>query len=170
MADLNTLSKITSSYQKTLKEISFDKTNEVYLCNDEQNVYCDFDSYVKDQFPSKQPASPDTLMFIEDTIFMVEFKNQKPADIDPENIRTKLEKGKAVLLDLLRNCNIAQKDYKFVFCVVHKNNERRWQQGIAKNTIQFGLEKYKNVLFDEIFTNDIDWFKNQYKKYFQVNC
>lgn len=170
MADLNILQSRTEPYFKTLKEISFDTENNIYMCHDDQNHYCSFDDLIKNEHPQKQPASPDVLMYKNDTIFMVEFKNQKISDISNENIHNKLQKGKEVLLSLLHECNIQRKEYKFVFCVIYKNNSRRWQQGIAKNTIKFGLEKYKDNLFDEIFTNDIDWFKKQYNNIFGIAC
>jgi hypothetical protein len=159
MADLRILDQKISSYKKSLKIISFDKRNNEYMCNDDENFYCSFDDLVKAEYPLKQPASPDTLMFKNETIYMVEFKNQKPCDIDKKNIHDKLEKGKEVLSELCAQCNIPIAYHKIVFCVIHKNDKSKWRQGIEKKTIQFGLEKYKGHLFDDILTNDIDWFK-----------
>ena len=170
MADLRILEEKIDSYKKSLKEISFDERKSEYMCNDELHFYCSFDTLVKSEYPLKQPASPDTLMFKNETVFMVEFKNQYTTDIDNTNIRNKLEKGKEVLSDLFAQCNIPMTKYKLIFCVIHKNDGRKWRQGITKNTIQFGLEKYKGYLFDDILTNDIDWFKKQYRDIFKIAC
>ncbi len=43
----------------------------------------------------------------------------------------------------------------------------RWKRGIAKNEVQFELASYMPKYYDEVFTNDIEYFKNEYKKLFK---
>jgi len=158
----------------TLKETSFDKDNQVYLCKDEiQKVY-DFDKIVKELYPSKQPASYDALIIENKNIYCIEFKNRKANIIkkDSAQIQKKLLNGKEVLNQIFLNNNIGIKNYEFIYCVAYKNDKDKWRRRIEQNKIQFGLEEYKGEYFDEIYTNDIQFFTNEYKKYFykELKC
>jgi len=167
MADAHSIFKNNfKNYISSLKSVSFDKNNSVYLCNDTSiNVY-DFDAIVKKLYPIKQPASYDALLIDNKRIFCIEFKNEKYADITNTEVEKKLINGKEVINNIFTKYNIQINEYSFVYCVAYKNTEARWRRGISKNTIQFGLEKFKEVYYDEIYTNDIQFFTNEYKKYF----
>jgi len=175
MADASSifLSKF-KSFISTLKETSFDKNNQVYLCNDEiQKVY-DFDEIIKKLYPLKQPASYDALVIDNKNIYCIEFKNQKANIIkkDSAQIQKKLLNGKEALKNIFLQYNMGIKDYNFIYCVAYKNNTDKWRRKIERNRIQFGLEEYKGKYFDEIYTNDIQFFTNEYKKYFykELKC
>jgi len=168
MADVTSIFKSKfKSYLSSLKDTSYDDKNKEYLCNDQTQSVFNFDSVVKDLFPKKQPASYDAILIDNSTLFCIEFKNEKYSDIDKKQLHKKLINGKGILDKIFSDNNIQRKDYTFVFCVAYKNEERRWRRGIEKNTVQFELEQYKGKYFDEIFTNDVQYFINEYKKYFQ---
>ncbi len=170
MADAQSIFKRNfKAYISSLRNTSFDKENSIYLCNDTSIGVYDFDAIVKNSYPSKQPSSYDALLIDNNKIFCIEFKNEKYSDITNSEIEKKLTNGKSVLLDIFTKNNIAIDDYTFIFCVAYKNTNARWRRGIAKNTIQFGLEEFKETYFDEIYTNDINFFINEYKKYFYTS-
>lgn len=175
MADASSifLSKF-KPFISTLKETSFDKENKVYLCKDEiQKVY-DFDKIIKNLYPLKQPASYDALIIDNQNIYCIEFKNQKANIIkkDSKQIQKKLLNGKEALNNIFLQYNMGIKDYNFIYCVAYQNNKDKWRRRIERNKIQFGLEAYKGQYFDEIYTNDIQFFTNEYKKYFykELKC
>jgi len=154
-------------YASTLKETSLDSHNDVHLCENESKTVYDFDKIVKDKYPKKQPASYDSLLIDNNTIYCIEFKNEEYADIDRKRVRNKLINGKEVLVEIFREHNIQIKNYTFNYCVIYKNSSTKWRRGILKNTIQFELEQYENEYFDKIVTNDINFFKNEFRKEFK---
>jgi len=174
MADVDSIFKsIYRDYCSSLKNTSYDTEKNEYLCHDESHRYVyDFDKIVKFKYPLKQPSSYDALLFNDNKVYCVEFKNQKYSDIDRSVIAKKLQNGKEILDQIFKENNIPKSEYKFVFCVVYKNSSTRWQRGIAKNEVQFELDAYKGKFFDEIYTNDVLYFTNEYKKKFkkELDC
>jgi len=154
-------------YASTLKETSLDSHNGVNLCENESKTVYDFDKIVKDKYPKKQPASYDSLLIDNKTIYCIEFKNEEYADIDRKRVRNKLINGKEVLVEIFREHNIQIKNYTFNYCVIYKNSPTKWRRGILKNTVQFELKQYENEYFDKIVTNDINFFKNEFRKEFK---
>lgn len=168
MADIHSIFKSKFfSYESTLEATSYDDEKEQHLCQDTTAKVYDFDKIVKDKYPTKQPSSYDALLLKEYEVFCVEFKNQKYSDIDRSEIKKKLLNGKDVLDTILQENNVPKKDYKFVFCVAYSTRADRWKRGIAKNQVQFELASYVPAYFDEVYTNDVDFFKNEYKKVFK---
>ena len=158
-------------YASTLKETSLDFHNSIYLCENKTKLVYDFDKIVKDKYPKKQPASYDTLLIEKNTIYCIEFKNEEYANIDRQRVRNKLINGKEVLAEIFKEHNIPIKDYTFNYCVIYKNSSTKWRRGITKSTVQFELGQYENEYFDKIVTNDINFFKNEFKKEFkEENC
>jgi len=162
------------SFSSTLKEVSFDKDNNVYLCKDEVQKTYDFDDIIKKLYPLKQPASYDALLIENNTIYCIEFKNQKSNIIkkDTKQIHKKLFNGYEALKEIFHTYNIGMKEYQFIYCVAYQNNKDKWRRRIERNKIQFGLEVYKGQYFDEIYTNDIEFFTHEYKKHFykELKC
>jgi hypothetical protein len=158
----------------TLKNTSFDKDNQVYLCNDMVQKVYDFDAIIKKLYPLKQPASYDALIIDNQNIYCIEFKNQKSKIIkkDTKQIHKKLLNGYEALKEIFHTYNIGMKEYQFIYCVAYQNNKDKWRRGIERNKIQFGLEEYKGQYFDKIYTNDINFFTHEYKKYFykELKC
>ena len=173
MADFNQFKKKYSQYKSTFKKISFDDNNKVYLCNDESQNVISFDKILEDKYPDSnfRPKSFDALYVYNNLLFCIEFKNQKPSQIDNQEIQDKLVSGKAELVKLLQNENIQKNSYDFIYCVVYKKciePRDRYKCGIEKGKIQFGLEKYeKNGFVKRVFTDNVNFFTKQFRKNFQ---
>ena len=153
-------------YLETFKNTSYDKENNEYICEDESRLVYDFDKIKEDKY-IKHPSSFDVLLIQDEKVFCVEFKNMKYSQVNNKNVTKKLLCGKEILEDILKENNVAKKDYKFFYCVAYSTKADRWKRGVLKNEIQFGLEAYKPEIFDDIFTNDVEFFKNEYKKIFK---
>ncbi len=171
MAELSYILKKESTYsdcQESLKQTSFDNENNQYLCQSSMTVY-DFDCIVKKLYPQKQPSSYDALMVDEGKkiVYCIEFKNQIPSQINNANIKKKLIHGKEVLEAICRHTNVQKKDYQFIYCVVHKPTKTRYNNPITDRETKFELKSYKGSYFDNIVTNDIHFFKNEFKKKFK---
>lgn len=162
------LEKKLEKYSSTLKNTSFDDTNERYLCTDEstKNVY-DFDEYIEENFDkSKLPASPDAIFIGDKKLYFIEFKYQRASCIDSKEIKSKFEKGTTILKGILEN--FLPKDNQFIFCVVFENQQKSRffdSRHIESNSIKFGLQElnkeYGNF-YDEIITRDVNFYKENF--------
>jgi hypothetical protein len=144
---------------------------------DETQEAINFDALMENIYPdsNNRPKSFDAVFVYEKNIYLIEFKNQKPAQIDNQEIQQKLKEGKRELDKLLEDKNIQKRAYGFFYCVVYKNckePKERYKCGIGKNTILFGLEKYKSNLIKDVFTNQVGFFTSQFKKQFdkELKC
>lgn len=175
MAELSYVLRNNTQYTdctESLKETSKDKEHNEYLCQSSMEVY-DFDCIVKKLYPSKQPSSYDSLIIDEDKkmVYCIEFKNQIPSQINNANIKKKLTNGKDVLDNICSNDNVQKKDYQFIYCVVHKAVQNRYGNPLVDRETKFELKAYKGSHFDKIVTNDINFFKNEFRKEFkEENC
>ena len=173
MADVNLFLREYSSFKSTFKETSFDDDNEIYLCTDESQEVINFDKIIETKYPdsNKRPKSFDAIYIYHDNIFCIEFKNQKPSQINNSDIQEKLVYGKKKLVEFLQELNIQIRDYNITFCVVYKECKEpidRYKCGISKNEIQFGLGKYKqNGFIKEIFTENVNFFTKAFKNKLQ---
>jgi len=156
-----------SECKKSLKETSFDKENRQHLCQSSMEVY-DFDCIVKKLYPLKQPSSYDSLIVDENKkiVYCIEFKNQIPSAISNVNIKKKLTNGKEILDSICTDENVQKKDYQFIYCVVHKPAINRYGNPLIDRETKFELKAYKGTHFDKIVTNDINFFKNEFRKEF----
>lgn len=173
------LNESFSDYVTTFKQTSFDEEHSQYLCNDESNYVFDFDEIVKSKYPDKQPKSFDAILCDGKNIFCVEFKNSLPSDIDNSNVQGKLINSQSVIEDFCLKNHINKSDYKFIYCVVFKpfnspyKANRLFKARVAGNEIMFNLEQYKGVFFDEILTNDKNFFERNYNRIISkgnLNC
>ncbi len=174
MADLNLFYQEHSSYLSTFKETSLDdhhkdKTNE-YLCIDESQTVINFDKIIENKYPdpNTRPKAFDAIYFDENenSVYLVEFKNQKKPD--KQEVEGKLIDGKKEFDLLLNNLNISKKDYRFIFCLIynqHKPKEERYKRGLFKSTTFEFLNKHKeNCFVNDIYTEDVEFFTKQFKK------
>ena len=170
MADINQFLKTFSLYQSSFKETSFDDNNEIYLCNDESQNVINFDKILESKYPdtNTRPKSFDALYVYNDLLFCIEFKNQKPSQIDNLDIQSKLLSGKEELLILFQELNIQVNTYTFVYCVVYKKcvePRDRYKCGIDKGKVLFGLEKYEEQgIVKKVYTQNVDFFTNEFRK------
>jgi len=173
MADIGQFLQLYQSCQSTFKETSFDDNNQKYLCTDESQAVINFDKLIEAIYPNSngRPKSFDAVYVYMNKIFCIEFKNQKPSQIESADIREKLTAGKGELDTLLKSLNIQTNHYDFAYCVAYKKCTEpcdRYKCGIDKGKVLFGLEQYKQQGFiKEIFTENVEYFTKEFKKQFQ---
>lgn len=155
------------AYKSTLNKTSYDDKNDIYLCNDKSQEVYDFDKIVREKYSKPLPSSPDALMFKNKDVFLVEFKNQDIKRIKANKLKNKLTQGKEIIDEIFSELKLDINEYNFNFCVVYKNEENKIRRGIKQNIVRFDLKQYAGIYFDEVFTNDVQFFTNEYKKYFQ---
>lgn len=162
------LSNTLESHESTLKETSFDKTNNEYLCEDEKlRVIYDFDSYVRQNFDQRLlPASPDAIYVGNKKLYFIEFKNQNPSDIDKSQMKRKFESGTKILKEELLN-GFCPKDVEYIFCVVYKKPRARYfnPYAIESNIPKFGLEEKNEELghfYSKIITEPVEFYKEEF--------
>lgn len=184
MADTSVLKKYFQNYLSTLKNTSFDKNNEVYLCQSDKEVvdFDDFTQKTKD-FNFKSSKSCDAVYLPKDMneVYCIEFKNQPYSIIDGERIKGKYVDSLTNLGTMLEKENINAKNYKFYFFVVYKNptNMSAYKARGMENEIKFGLDDEKSKHKDSyiignsiIKTKHKDFFKSYYRKFFKddIKC
>lgn len=156
--------------ESTFKCTSKDTEHNTYLCQDTstKNVY-NFDQYVKENHNNELPPSPDAIYLGDKKFCFIEFKNSKPQDIKPDNIKCKFTKGTKILQELLKDYK--PRDIKFVFCVVYKKIDSALMYGrirkIRERPIRFGLDEINAALggfYDDIITKDIEYYKKNFQK------
>ena len=166
-----------SNYLADFKTLSFDKTNDESLCQNTTHQYYNFDKIVKARNNELTPASPDTIILKNNKVYCVEFKNSFKHRVSAPVVKEKVKKGHQVLLEIFQELDLRRKDYELIFCIVHKGfdksriNNQRWEEmhDRIKPNIQFDLEQYKGQYFDDILTNDVDFFRNQFIKKINPN-
>ncbi len=162
-----------SEYLTNFKTLSFDNTNDESLCQNTTHKYFNFDEIVKKRYPKLTPSSPDTLIFKDNKIYCVEFKNSFRDRVSAQIIKKKLKNGHEVLSEIFTELGLQIEEYQLIFCVVHKGFDDskvkkqniQWQNmryKIKKPIIQFGLKQYKGKYFDDIITNNVDFFRDQF--------
>lgn len=156
-------------FASTLKATSYDKTNQEYVCKDEATpeVY-DFDAYVKERCEHPVPASPDAIHIGSKDLYFVEFKNQRAADVDNEQMQRKFQSGTDILKGLLRE--FSARDCQYHFCVVLKNQKRpRYMdfRHLEKSAIKFGLAELNQQMgdfYDHVVTESLDFYVDEFKE------
>lgn len=150
----------------TLKNTSYDKDNNVFMCESSMQVV-DFDSVTKKLYSTKQPSSYDALLIEEDisSIFCVEFKNQKYADIKNQNIRKKVIDSTTTLQKIYKENSISKRQYTNKLCIVYKRDETQYKyRRFKENIVRFGLEDFIGKGIDSVITNNILFFQREFQK------
>lgn len=164
------LEKELANFKSTLRDTSYDKNNQEYLCKDEStpHVY-DFDAYVQERFEYPIPASPDAILIHGKNFYFIEFKNQNPVDInrDKDQLQRKFQAGITILQDLLQG--FSARDCQYNFCVVFKNQPRppyMDSRHIQNSVVKFGLDelnKKSNDFYHRIVTNSVDFYTKEFQ-------
>ena len=166
----NFLAQELSTHQSTFKDTSYDKTNDEYVCSDEQvkQVY-DFDAYIRAKFGKNavMPASPDAIYVGAKHLYLVEFKNQIWSKVDKQQIAQKFRDGTSALKSLL--ADFTPRDCKFVFCVVHKKetSSRAYWRGVEAGAERFNfdaLNKEHSGFYDDIIVRDVDFYRQNFNE------
>ncbi len=145
----------------TLKSTSYDKEHDLYMCKSYKKVI-DFDRLTREIFPINHPSSYDALWSNEDLeqIYGVEFKNQDKSGVKNKKIQKKAKDSKITLEIIANKHEIVLQNYKLIYCVVYKSNpnKKEYQTRFDTNGIHFELKQFKGLYFDEVITNNIDYF------------
>ena len=154
---------------KPLSILSFDKTNNIIVCN-YKNKFIDLDDSKGILNKSHSPNSPDMLYIDENKkeIWFVEFKssNKKRLESYKEKIklRKKIFSGLFLVYELFCDKSCDYKDYdKFYFIVYSKEKLNNFEDEFlslsnegSQRSIEFGLEDLKPQFVKDIFTEGCD--------------
>jgi len=162
-----------SRFLDDLDIISFDDDNKVPLFIDRtKNKYIDFDkkvvryiyTIIKNGYKDFI-SCVDTVIQKDNKLFLIEFKNSPRCNIKKYSLWAKAVESLAILQ---RYSNII--NLKLAFVVVYNENKKQSYKRVGKATqnidnfpIDFGLQKYKSIIFDEVYTmnkNDFLSFKD----------
>ena len=165
---------------KSLRDISWDKSNKVALVDSQHQFICYDDivklfyqkrkiEYTKDEGKIESPRSADMIFFKENSIFFIEFKNGRIDEKVKDNIKVKAVEG-----GLIAMYHIASKyktDLSFIDIIKLKksfilvfNDEKnpspeeaaapinRYKNHIRAVPVRFGLDIYKGNFFKDIRT------------------
>jgi len=163
-SNFDTLEKISLDDSKG-DSLFLDKKNGSYINFDEkvlENIY----KALKDGFCDTLCAV-DTIIKKSDTIYLIEFKNQKRNSIKKYEIYSKAMESLAVLRKCIKNLD----KYRVVLIVLYKDFEEEGYKKIGKTVSlknapkDFKLCRYEKVIFDEIYTLDKSTFL-KFKNYF----
>jgi len=158
-----------SDCKSSLKRSSLDDrdSNVVhYLCADEKLEVFDFD-LIKDKVASEQ-KSPDAIYIKAKKIYIVEFKNQNPCDINCKDLQEKFQFAVEFFTNLIKNIL----DYQFIICLAYKNQgqhkqSQRYKQGLRKvaccNLDDANKNDYHRF-YSHVITQDINFYKNNFKE------
>lgn len=180
MADLSLLKSFFDSYGATLKETSYDKENEKFLCQSQEKVIS-FDKYMQDK-KEKYKKSFDALCFKNDTIYCIEFKNQKYSEISSQEIKEKYIDGLSELNKIFEGKNLRICEYMFCLYVVFKNpnnNEAmtQYRKRFKEEEIDLGLrtkdflEKLKDIKNNNLKNKVgcVNDFRREYQRVFSCS-
>jgi hypothetical protein len=163
-------------YMRTLKEISSESKKGPSVVNDEEGLYFNFDEIKeKEVFEGapEMPASPDTLIFKENEIVFVEFKNGKIRNIRKKKKEIKLKAIEGCFVVLSR---IVEKyDFSFLDIIKLKksyvlvyNDENNPRDEIVNRSdfaeLEAALEIFKGTFFHNISVMPSNLFEEQFKK------
>ncbi len=169
---------LKNQYKKTistLKATSLDdrkRNKQTFFCQDDSLEVFYFDK-IKDIVYKNQKAykSPDAIYIKKKNVFIIEFKNQNPCDIDSSAMKEKL----GMPVDFFTKQIPNLKDYIFVFCLVYKEQSQskisqRYKQGLQiKACCDLEDENINNLnnFYNTIITKDIEYYKNNFS---QLKC
>jgi len=156
---------------KTLKEISRNGNDCLIDILDEH--FC-FDDIVDEYFAgtaNDKVQKFDAIIFNKKTIYCIEFKDSTPRKIHNREVRGKASEGYASFSKICHDNNLSLQDYRLIFMVVYElpeqqSNRQRIQSRIS-DTIQFGLQKYKNKFYNDILTLDKVKFEELYYEFYK---
>jgi hypothetical protein len=157
----------------TLKESSLDDRDDVtksYLCEDTNLEIFDFDD-IKNVTYQKGYKSPDAIYIRDKNVFVIEFKNQNPCDIDSSQLKEKFDTS----VDFFNKEFSRLKDYRFIFCLVYKNQtvpkeNQRYKQALQHQkccSLSDINKNNHNSFYSNIITKDVNFYKKEFK---QLQC
>lgn len=120
MADFSIFKQKYKQYEDTLKNTSYDKDNDEYLCSKENKVI-NFDTLSLKFNKEKGKKRVDALFEKNKELFLVEFKNQKQSDIKKEDISSKFKDSLNLLERLFNELNLSFRDFEICLYLAMKD-------------------------------------------------
>ena len=178
--------------KKSLKDISWDKSNKVALVDSQHQFYC-YDDIVgrfyrerkiedtEDEGKIESPRSADMILFKENSIIFIEFKNGRIDEKVKDNIKVKAVEG--CLIAMYRIASKYKSDLSFIdiiklkksFILVFNDKKNpppdeaaapinRYKNHIKAVPVRFGLDIYKETFFKEVRT----FTPNNFKQWLEI--
>lgn len=148
----------------TIEVVNFDKVKDTYI----QNLNL-----------SKVPSSSDALLITDNNMYLIEFKNTKISNKVIFKVHYKIYDSLLILTDIISN-NVSFCRDNVVFILVYNEDKNLYDGKSAKasitsyfmnkanvNNIRFGLERFKNLYFKDVFTYTEKEFENNFLKKLQ---
>jgi len=111
------------------------------------------------------PSSYDALLIEEadKNVFCIEFKNQTESKIDNTRLKKKVIDSDSTLKKICSENSVSKKSYKYKLCIVYKTQKLKYRR-FKENIVKFGLEEFEGNQVNKIITNDIEFFKKEFRK------
>ncbi len=168
---------------KSMQDIGWDSSNKVSMVEIRERFYC-YDDIVRRfyrEIGPRQPGgdedeekddslrSPDMILFKDDTLWFVEFKNGKINERVKDNIKVKAVEGGLIVMYRIAstykdNLNFPDiLDLKKSFVLVYNDDKNplpreaakpvnRYKSHIRAIPVRFGLDVYKDTFFNQVRT------------------
>lgn len=177
------------SYKKSLKDISINKSDPnltIYL-TDSQLDAISFDDvkdeYVKSMNICEVPCSNDALFYDTSSkiYYFIEFKGGKIDSLKNHKLKLKIYDSLLIYLDLLeKTISDTRKDMEYILvydeskehssnnftCESSTNIKKHLGKLSNDEYIQFGLARYKNFLFKDVHTYNLNDFQKNFIEHF----
>ena len=170
--------------KKPLSILSFDKTNQIIVC-DYDNKFIDLDDTKGVLNRPQTPNSPD-MLYIDDNkkeIWFVEFKSSSRRNLDKFKEKIKLKKkifsGLFLIYEIFCEKSCEYKNYDKFYFIVFRDEKKSYEDELIDNLalninsnrkrdILFGLEDLKPQFLKDIFTENCDKLKQLFQKRFNI--
>ena len=167
--------------KKSLSLLSFDKTNNIIVC-DYDNEFIDLDDTKGILNKIQSPNSPDMLYINESKkeIWFVEFKSSNKKRLNAVKEKVKLRKkifsGLFLVYEIFCEKSCDYKEYdKFYFIVYNKEDSKSFEddflalgEELTQRSIEFGLGDLKPQFVKDIFTEGCMELKELFKHRFDI--
>lgn len=174
MIDISTHNLLLSN-RETLKECSFDETNNIYM-TESKKIAVNFDKvkrkYLNNMSLSEENAtSVDAIIQNNENDIFIEFKNGKMKG-EKRNVKDKIRDSLLILFDLTKeNISYSRKNIIFILVYNQSKNPLDSRQKINQHfsskagaeVIRFDLEKYQTLFFKEVHT----YTEKEFEKYIE---
>lgn len=170
-----------SKYMKPIRKISEDTAGGQSMIDWDACFY-DYDKIgekVYRRAGENKPKTPDMIIFEDDTIYFVEFKNGKISDTVKDEIKVKaIEGGFIVLHKILSQAPGVRPDFPDIvklnkgFILVYNKQKNpgagesraRIHNHVAAKKVEFGLDIYKDTFFNAVAVFTPEGFKEWLKE------
>ena len=167
--------------KKSLSLLSFDKTNNIIVC-DYDNKFIDLDD-TKGILNKPQSSNSPDMLYINDEkkeIWFIEFKSSNKKRLESWKEKVKLRKkifsGLFLVYEIFCDKSCEYRNYdKFYFIVYDKEKVNTFEDEflalgneLTQRSLEFGLEDLKPQFVKDVFTEGCDELKELFKQRFNI--